>query len=165
MESNDHSGADQAVPPGPGLKQCAHCGGPAEVVVGYDPTRFGAHCRQCGVCVLPVYQDQDQAVALWNRRSGTISALGGKATGGKCSRRKLRAAKRNLKKGRQQKQLKRIRANIEIMAPQLRAARVAELSEAKERAAQSFARVQALMARYRSGLQPGGEAVPSADAT
>jgi transcription elongation factor Elf1 len=133
--------------PTPSLKACPFCASLAEIV-GATGQGVGVRCTGCGVSFPAIYKNLDQPIALWSQRRGTVSSAGGRATRGKCSRRKLRAARRNLKKGRQQKQLKRIRANIEAMMPQFRAARAAEMAEAKDRAVQSLARVQFLMKRH-----------------
>jgi hypothetical protein len=125
------------------FKLCPLCGNPAEIVgaTGYG---FGIRCRGCGVSYPAIYKTRDEVVALWNRRSGTASAFGGRATKGKCSRRKLRAARRNLRKAREQKQLKGIYARIEALMPQLQEARAVELAEAEKALAESRTKLKAL---------------------
>src|SRR5208283_956460 len=80
---------------------------------GLNPVRYGVQCRGCGASVPARHASQQDAISVWNRRSG-LATLGGKATKGLRSRRKLAAAKRNLRKARQTRQLNRLRHGVEV---------------------------------------------------
>jgi hypothetical protein len=130
------------------IRSCPFCANSAELVGATG--HFGVCCLACGVGFLAIYPTREVAVDLWNRRiAGTA---GGRATAGRCSRRKLRAAKRNLRRARQQKKLRAIRAHIEALLPKLQAARDAEMAELKAAAARSRAKLESLMARSGAAL-------------
>lgn len=121
---------------------CPFCAGRGYVIMTLDKQLFGVRCGGCQVFFPERFQTCQDAVAAWCLRRGTSSALGGAATAGVRSRRKLRAAKKNLRKARDQKQLKRIRAAIEVMVPLLREARRREIAKLEGKIAQERAWLQ-----------------------
>ncbi|HEV2392685.1 MAG TPA: Lar family restriction alleviation protein [Verrucomicrobiae bacterium] len=129
------------------LKTCPFCASQAEVKRA-DDGRFGVQCRCCRASVATVWQTADQALRWWNLRQSGPSYHGGLATKGISTAKKRRACRRNLKRARQQKQLQRIRRNVEEIMPQLQAARAEEMAEAQTAAAQSRARLAALLTRH-----------------
>lgn len=145
--------ADQVAACTPSPKQCPFCNGLAVFTTCYEPVRYGVRCTACQVIFLPVLESEAEAVALWNRRCGTVSAAGGRASAGKCSRRKLRAARRNLKKARQVLQLNRLRRSEEAAYAQLRPYLDQELALAEEQAAKSRAELLALEPAIRRDPQ------------
>jgi hypothetical protein len=74
----------------------------------------------CRAGFLPVLIAKFEAIVLWNRRSGGVSALGGKATKGITSRKKRRACRRNLRKAREARKLNRLRQEIRQAAEKQR---------------------------------------------
>lgn len=144
MTTINSSPPDQAAATStPSPKRCPFCNGQAEVV-GACGQGFGVRCAGCGVLFPAIYRTCDEVIALWAKRAGIPSWFGGKATKGISTRRKRRACRRNLKKARQRKQIKRIRADTEAIMPQLQAARAPELADLQAAAAQSRARLKAL---------------------
>jgi Restriction alleviation protein Lar len=77
-----------------------------------SPVRYGIQCRTCGASIPAIHPTSQAAILVWNQRRGLASS-GGKATRGKCSRRKLAAARNNLKKARQVRQVNRLRNGAE----------------------------------------------------
>jgi hypothetical protein len=92
---------------------------------GINPLLFGVHCRSCGANIPATHHKCQDAISAWNRRSG-LAAMGGRATRGIRSRRKLVAARRNLKMARQ---WKLIRQRVEAAHTALKPLRAAELAE------------------------------------
>jgi hypothetical protein len=158
METTAHAAADQTAKPALALKCCPFCGGGAEMTTAlFDEPRHGVHCPPCRVGLFPVYETQAAAVALWNWRNGTASASGGRATRGLRSRRKLAAAKRNLKLARKAKQIKRVRAKTDEAVARLRPYREAERLRLEALAARSRSRLDAdpALSRLLNLVRPG----------
>jgi hypothetical protein len=148
MESNQNQTKNQtdqaAAASTPSPKQCPFCNGLAVVTTCYEPIRYGVRCTACEVIFLPVLESEAEAVALWNRRCGTVSAAGGRATAGKCSRRKRASCRRNFRRAREQKKLKQIRARLNVVAPLLKSFWESELAELQAAAAANCAALREL---------------------
>jgi len=86
---------------------------------------FGVHCRSCGANIPATHYKCQDAISAWNRRSG-LAAMGGRATRGIRSRRKLAAARRNLRTARK---WKLIRQEVEAAYTAIKPVRAAELAE------------------------------------
>src|ERR1051326_1964286 len=112
---------ERALPVASMRSMCPFCRGRGLLTKTTHSNRYGVSCCGCPARFPETYQTPAEAVTAWSSRRGTVASLGGKATAGKCSRRKLRASKRNLRKAREKKQLKRIRAKIEALMPRPRA--------------------------------------------
>jgi hypothetical protein len=95
------------------------------IFVGLDPLLYGVHCRSCGASIPARHLDSQDAILAWNRRSG-LASLGGKATKGLRSPRKLAAARRNLKIARKWKM---IRQKVETARAVIKPYRQKELAE------------------------------------
>jgi len=149
----DHAVTDQADQPALVLKICPFCAGQAEVITDYEPTRYGIRCAVCHGGFQPVYETCDEAAIMWNRRSGGISAAGGRATRGLRSRRKAAASKRNLKKARAAKKLKKICTRIDVAFEKLKPLRESEIAQAEEAAVASRARLKVHEARILADPQ------------
>jgi hypothetical protein len=89
---------------------------------------YGVKCRNCGASIPTTHATAKEAISVWNRRAG-LAAVGGKATKGLRSRRKIAAAKRNLKKARQVRQLNRLRVEGEAAYTKLQEYRTVERAE------------------------------------
>ena len=88
---------------------CPFCAGAAHVIwQGLRPSLYGVKCRNCGASIPASRATAGEAISAWNRRSG-LARRGGEATKGIRSRRKVAAARRNLKKARQVRQFNRLR--------------------------------------------------------
>ena len=100
------------------IRCCPFCAGGAHVSFqGLKPLLYGIHCRNCGAGIPARYTSQQKAIQVWNRRSG-LASLGGRATRGIRSRRKLAAARRNLKRARKLTWLRReIDAAMAVIKP------------------------------------------------
>ena len=108
---------------------CPFCAGAAHVIwQGLRPPSYGVKCRNCGASIPTSRATAREAISAWNRRAG-LATRGGKATKGIRSRRKLAAARRNLKKARQVRQLNRLRAEVEVAYAKLQPYRAAERAE------------------------------------
>jgi len=122
---------------------CPLCAGTAHISwAGLDPLLYGVGCRDCGASIPAIHLNRQDAVRLWNRRKG-LAALGGKATAGKCSRLKRISCRRNLKRGREAKQLKRLRTEFEAKMRLLRSARAVERAEMQAARAENWAWLKA----------------------
>jgi hypothetical protein len=130
------------------LKACPFCAGRAELVIAHDPVRYGVRCVACRVYFLPNLETREEALARWNRR--VAGTAGGRATKGLTSRRKRRAARRNLRTARKQKQLQRIRAEVDKLMTQLKSARQVEMAEIKAMVEQSRAKLAAMEPRIQA---------------
>ena|SRR5208282_3694319 len=131
------------------LKLCPFCASRAEIFQA-DDRRFGIGCPGCPVAIPAIYQSAEVAVMWWNLRQGTASYRGGLATKGLSTRRKRRACRRNLRKARQQKQLRRIRGHTESTMVMLKAARAVEMAEVQAAAKISRAKLAALEPQIRA---------------
>jgi hypothetical protein len=108
------------------IRCCPFCSAAAHVSFeGISPMRFGVRCRSCGASVPVRHASQDDAVRAWNQRRG-LATVGGKATRGIRSRRKLAAARRNLKTARK---WKLIRQRVEAAYTALKPYRQKQLAE------------------------------------
>lgn len=108
---------------------CPFCASSAHVTwEGLDPLFYGVTCRNCGASIPRTHATASEAISVWNRRSG-LATLGGKATAGLRSPQKLEAARRNLKKAREVRQLNRIRAEAEAAYNQLQYYRKVERAD------------------------------------
>src|SRR5260370_24872330 len=80
------------------LNVCPFCCGRGLLTWAADTKKYGVLCCGCPTRFPEIFQTWDDAIAGWSSRKGTASAFGGRATAGKTSRRKSRAAKSNLRK-------------------------------------------------------------------
>ena len=108
---------------------CPFCAGPAHVIwQGLHPPLYGVKCRNCCASIPTTRASAKEAISVWNRRAG-LARCGGKATKGIRSRRKVAAARRNLKKARHVRQLTRLQGKVEAAYAKLRPYRAAERAE------------------------------------
>jgi hypothetical protein len=108
------------------IRCCPFCSGGGHLTFcGLTPTRYGIQCRNCGASVPARHASHQDAIRAWNRRSG-LAMLGGRATKGLRSRRKLAAARRNLKTARQ---WKLIRQRVETAYTAIKPYREKQLAE------------------------------------
>lgn len=104
---------------------------------------YGVKCRDCGASIPAVHTEYRYAVGAWNRRSG-LAKLGGESTCGLKSARKLAAARRNLKKAREVRQLNRMRQEIEAAYAVIKPYRQQESARMEAAIAKSRAEIAAL---------------------
>lgn len=108
------------------IRCCPLCSATCQLTFkGINPLLFGVHCRSCGANIPATHPKCQDAISAWNRRSG-LAMLGGRATKGLRSRRKLAAARRNLRTARK---WKLIRQRVEAAYTTLKPLRAAELAE------------------------------------
>ena|SRR5208337_4746276 len=109
---------------------CPFCAAPAHITwVGLNPLLLGVRCRNCGANIPATHPKCQDAIRAWNRRSG-LATLGGRATRGIRSPRKLAAAQRNLKTARKWKLIRqRVEAAYNALKP-YRQKQLAEMEEA-----------------------------------
>lgn len=111
------------------IRCCPFCASSAHVTwEGLDPLLYGVACRNCGASIPRTHATASGAISVWNRRSG-LATLGGKATAGLRSPQKLEAARRNLKKAREVRQLSRIRSKAEAAYNELQQYREVERAD------------------------------------
>jgi hypothetical protein len=128
---------------------CPYCAGTPHLTwVGLDPVLYGFRCRDCGASIPPRHPNIKEATCAWNRRSG-LAALGGKATRGIRSRRKVAAAKRNLRKAREVHQLNRMRQEVEAAFAAIKPYRQQETARIEAAVAKSRAELAILEPRIR----------------
>lgn len=106
--------------------------------MGLNPVLYGVRCRDCAASIPAKHPNIKDATRAWNKRSG-LASVGGKATKGIRSRRKLAAARRNLKTARQ---WKLVRLRVETAYATLRPYRVQELAKLEATAAEDRAWLQ-----------------------
>lgn len=126
------------------VRCCPICAGPAHISwEGLDPLLYGVRCRDCGASIPAIHRRSNDAIQVWNRRSG-LAAVGGRATKGLCSPRKLAAARRNLEKAREVRQLNRLRQSAEATYAALKPLREQERRLIEARLAESRAELATL---------------------
>jgi len=121
------------------VRCCPFCGSEAQLLCVND--RYGIHCV-CGACFPPAHGTEAEALMRWNRRSGGVSAAGGRSTKGVSTAKKARASRQNLRQAREVKRLLRISAKNEASTLLLMEARQVELVQAEARAAEGRARLK-----------------------
>lgn len=121
------------------IKPCPFCSGHACITTAAEPGMFSVRCGGCSVALMETYENPESAVAAWRQRRGTASAAGGRSTRGKCSWRKRRSCKRNLRLARRRKKLKQITANLLITLPWVQALRKFERAETEAEKARAWA--------------------------
>jgi hypothetical protein len=105
------------------LKRCPFCAGRAQLRIDQDKTDLRIQCEDCDLRT-PSSQpeNEEQLRAWWNRRKGSPSAFGGRATKGISTKRKRAASRRNLRRA-------RVVAKSRRMAEKLQAMREVEEAE------------------------------------
>ena len=118
---------------------CPFCAGSSHINwVGLNPLLYGVTCRNCGASIRAIHPKKEDAIRAWNRRSG-LASIGGRATRGNRSRRKLAAARRNLKTAREVRKLNRMRATVEAAYASIKPYRDQELTEMEAASAENRA--------------------------
>ncbi len=132
------------------IRCCPFCSASCHVTFeGINPLLFGVQCRCCRASIPATHTEYQDAVRAWNRRSG-LAMLGGKATRGLRSRRKLAAARRNLKKARQTRQQNRTWRAVDAAYATLKPFREQELALAEASVARDRAELKALEPKIMS---------------
>jgi hypothetical protein len=124
------------------IRPCPFCGSKAEFVSGEDQFCRGIQCPACSACLPPVNGDEFQALARWNRRSGSAAAAGGRATRGISTAKKRQASRRNLELARQAKAVMKINSEVSDSIAILKEARRAEIEDVEAIAAERRARLK-----------------------
>lgn len=132
------------------IRACPFCGSQARLVVAHDHVRRGIQCSGCPACVPPICGNDWEALLRWNRRSGGVSAAGGRGTRGLSTARKRRSSRRNLALARQSKQMIAIRAKTDEAIARLRPYREAEQRELDAQRGHTSARLVALLPRLEA---------------
>lgn len=132
------------------IRPCPFCGSEARLVAVHDQVRRAVQCSNCCASIPPTSGSEFEALFRWNRRSGGAAAAGGRATKGLTSAKKRRASRANLALARQSKRLKAIRAETDSVIVQLRPFREAEGQVLQELAAETSARLAALLPRIEA---------------
>jgi hypothetical protein len=132
------------------IRPCPFCGSQARLVVALDQMRRGIQCSGCPACVPPICGNDWEALLRWNRRSGGVSAAGGRATRGISTARKRRSARANLALARQSKQMIAIRTKTDEAFARLRIYRDAEQRELDALSEETSARLAALLPRLEA---------------
>jgi hypothetical protein len=131
------------------IRCCPFCAGSAyEIWFDLKPVRYGVQCRSCHATIPATHLTSKEAITTWNRRSG-LAKIGGEATAGIRSEKKLRACRANLEKAREVRLLNRLRLKCEIARAILRPYREKELVEAEAALAKTQAEIVGLEPRIR----------------
>jgi hypothetical protein len=131
------------------VRNCPFCNSRGLLTLAVNPKGYGISCCGCLMRFPERFRTWDDAITAWMSRRGTVSSLGGKATAGRCSRRKLRASKRNLRRARERQQLMRIRAKVEKLASLVRIAREVEMADLQKKVAEDREWVRSMEPVFR----------------
>jgi hypothetical protein len=131
------------------IRACPFCGSQARLVV-HDQVRRAVQCSNCSASVPTTSGTEFEALFRWNSRSSGAAAAGGRATKGLTSAKKRRSSRANLALARRSKQMKAIRAKTDAVIVQLRPFRDAEGQVLQELAAETSARLAALLPKIEA---------------
>jgi len=140
----EHTDETVAIPIASVVKCCPCCASRGVLTQTQGKSKFGVQCNGCPLTFPEVYSTPESAITAWSLRRGTISAAGGRGTRNRCSSRKRRSCKRNLRLARQKKRLKQVRANLLITIPWFRTLRAYERAESSEEKARARASLKAM---------------------
>lgn len=126
------------------IKPCPFCSGRGYVTKAPGRSKFGARCDGCQASFPEMFETPETAITAWCQRRGTVSSAGGRGTRGKCSWKKRRSCRRNLRIARKQKKLKWIRCRVDVLASQLKVYRAIERAELEAEAARGRAELMIL---------------------
>lgn len=126
------------------LKPCPLCASRGLLTHAIGKQKFGIRCIGCPASLREVFDTPEAALTAWCKRKGTASAAGGRGTRGKCSWKKRRTCRRNLRKGRNRKKKKQITAKLLIMLPWVQALRRFEGAESQSERVEAWAALKAL---------------------
>jgi hypothetical protein len=136
---NSIAETNQIVPIAITIKTCPFCANRGLVTQVADQARFGVRCCGCQAAFPETYDAPDSAIAAWCQRQGTASSAGGRGTRGKCSWRKRRSCRKNLRLARKRKKLEWIRDRVDTIIPWLKAYRAVERAEREAARAENWA--------------------------
>jgi len=114
------------------LKVCPFCGSDGDLIHAPESVGVGVRCTNCGASIPQIHSSAAEATTAWNHRCNSpasLAALGGAATRGLSTRRKRVSSRRNLRKARERKHLRGIKAGIEESYAALQVARKGEQAE------------------------------------
>lgn len=98
------------------LKCCPFCAGRAYLRINQDKTDLRIQCDGCDLRTPSGHpENEEQLRAWWNRREGSPSAFGGRATKGISTKRKRAASRRNLRRARVVAKSRRMADKLEAM--------------------------------------------------
>jgi hypothetical protein len=126
------------------VKTCPCCAGRGVLTQAADETRFGVRCTGCPLSFPELYATPESAITAWSLRRGTVAAAGGRGTRDKCSWRKRRSCRRNLRRARGRKRKKDIIAKLLIMLPWTQALRKFEQAESEDERLEAWASLKAM---------------------
>jgi len=126
------------------VKRCPCCAAHGVITQAQGQSKFGVQCNGCPLTFLEVYNTPESAIAAWSLRRGTVSSAGGRGTRGKCSWRKRRACRKNLRLARKRKKLKWMRDRVDAIITWLKPHRELEMAEMAEALAKSWAELTVL---------------------
>lgn len=126
------------------LKCCPCCAARGVVTQVAGQPKFGVQCNGCPLTFPEVYSTPESAIIAWSLRRGTVSSAGGRGTRDKCSWRKRRSCRKNLRLARKRKKKKQITAKLLIMLPWVQALRKFERAESEEERVRAWASLKAM---------------------
>jgi hypothetical protein len=98
------------------LKRCPFCAGRAHVRINQDKSDLRIQCEDCDLRTPSGHPEKEEQLrAWWNRRAGSPSAYGGRATKGISTKRKRAASRRNLRRARVVAKSRRMADKLEAM--------------------------------------------------
>lgn len=131
------------------VKPCPFCGGKATIRQAANLALFWMSCSSCSMGLTVPAKTVQAALKTWTLRRGTVSALGGRATRGKCSKSKRRSCRRNLQKARLALAAKRERTKALAAWEKIKVFRRIEWETVHLDSAKSWAELEALEPQIR----------------
>lgn len=126
------------------VKRCPCCASRGVLTEAPSQSKFGAECNGCPLTFPEVYITPESAITAWSLRRGTVSAAGGRKTRGKCSWRKRRSCRRNLRSARERRKVKQLKTRLLVQIPWLHALRAYDQAESSEEKARTWAALMAM---------------------
>jgi hypothetical protein len=139
-----------AVEVGTLIKPCPCCAGRGVLMLDPGTAQYGIRCTGCPLTFPEVYNGPESAIVAWGLRKGTVSSAGGKGTRGKCSWRKRRACRKNLRTARGRRKVKQLKVRLLVQIPWLHALRAYEQAESNEEKAAAWASLKAMESKVMS---------------
>ena len=132
------------IPIASAVKRCPCCASHGVVTHVEGQSRFGVQCNGCPLTFPEVYSTPESAITAWSLRSGTTSSAGGRVKQGRCSWRKRRSCRKNLRLARKRKKLKWMRDRVDTIMTWLKPHREMEMAEMEAALAKSWAELTVL---------------------
>jgi|GEM_PF-4611844 len=132
------------------LKRCPCCAAHGVLTQAPGQSKFGVQCNGCPLTFPEVYSTPESAITAWSLRRGTVSAAGGRGTRNRCSWRKRRTCRKNLRSARERRKVKLLQTRLLVQIPWLHALRAYDQAESSEEKARAWASLKAMESKVMS---------------